>query len=154
MDIGLLYVSTSRLRLPEREAEVDRIVDWSRGRNADLDVTGALVFTERNFAQYLEGPAGGVDRLMESIERDERHTDVRIVYRRPLKERLFPNWTLAYAGPSTFVAGHVMSVEEAGATPSALKAAERLVQLMRQFAAAQFQEERRKGESKPPAEHW
>lgn len=144
MDICLLYVSESRLKLPDEDGEIDRIVHWSRGRNVDLDVTGALVFTERNFAQYLEGPEAGVDALMASIGRDPRHCDVRIVFRRPLARRRFPTWALAYAGPSTFVAGHVLSVGEAAATPGAIKAADRLVSLMRQFVDASLQEERRK----------
>ena len=145
MDIGLLYVSLSTLGMPEQDGEVDRIVDWSRVRNAELDVTGALVFTERHFSQYLEGPERSVDGLMESIRRDPRHTDVRTIYRRPLRGRLFPTWTMAYAGPSTFVAGHVLSVAEGGNSPSGLKAADRLVSLMRQFVDAQLMEQRRKG---------
>lgn len=144
MDVCLLYVSDSRLERPQEEPEIDRIVNWSRGRNAELDVTGALVFTERNFAQYLEGPEAGVDALMDSIGRDPRHSEVRVVYRRPLRQRLFPTWALAYAGPSTFVAGHVLSVGEAQATPAALKAADRLVQLMRQFVDAQLLAAQRK----------
>lgn len=144
MNICLLYVSDSRLELPDQEFEIDRIVNWSRGRNAELDVTGALVFTERNFAQYLEGPEARIDTLMASIMRDPRHANVRIVFRRSSVERSFPTWALAYAGPSTFVAGHVLSVSEAAATPSALKSADRLVHLMRQFVDAHLQEERRK----------
>lgn len=144
MDICLLYVSESRLKLPDQEGEVDRIVHWSRSRNADLDVTGALVFTERHFAQYLEGPEAAIDALMASIGRDPRHREVRIVFRRPLAQRRFPTWALAYAGPSTFVAAHVLSVDQAAATPGAIKAADRLVQLMRQFVDASLQEERRK----------
>jgi hypothetical protein len=144
MDMELLYVSRSKLRLPQEEAEVDAIVDWSRGRNAEFDVTGALIFTETHFAQFLEGPEAGVDALMASIARDPRHTDLQIMFRRPTDERRFPTWSLAYAGPSTFVAGHVLSVGEAGATPAGLKAADRLVSVMRQFVAAQLKEQERK----------
>lgn len=145
MDIAYLYVSRSRLATAEQEREVDAIVSWSRGRNAGLGVSGALVFTERNFAQYLEGPEQSVDALMDSIGRDPRHGELQTIYRRPLRERLFPTWALAYAGPSTFVAGHVLSVAEAAGTPAGVKAADRLVSLMRQFVEAQLIEQRRKG---------
>ena len=145
MDIALLYVSRSRLRLPQQEPEIDRIVDWSRGRNGELDVTGALIFTERNFAQYLEGPERAVDGLMDSIGRDPRHGEIRIIYREPVRSRVFPTWAMAYAGPSTFVAGHVLSVEDSLASAGGRKAADRLVNLMRQFVDAQLVEQKRTG---------
>lgn len=142
-EIGFLYVSVSTLHLPQQGGEVDAIVDWSQRRNADLDVTGALVFTERNFAQYLEGPAEAVDDLMRSIGRDPRHRDIRPIFRRQQPQRLFDTWALAYAGPSTFVAGHVLSVVEAGEGPASQKAADRLVAILRQFVQAQLIEQRR-----------
>jgi hypothetical protein len=150
MSIALLYVSRSNLRLPDEEGEVDAIVGWSQARNATLDVTGGLVFTERNFAQYLEGPEEAVDALMESIGRDARHRELEVIFRRPLRERLFPTWALAYAGPSTFVAAHVLSVVDEGASPGGLKAAQRLVAMMRQFVDAHLVEQRRKQAGAPP----
>jgi len=147
MDVQLLYVSRSALRLPAEAREVDAIVAWSRARNAALGVTGALVFTETHFAQYLEGPDASVALLMNSIRRDPRHADVATIYERPLRHHVFPTWALAYAGPSTFVAGHVLSVAGAGPGPAGLKAADRLVELMRQFVDAQLVEARRKSAS-------
>jgi hypothetical protein len=145
MDITWLYVSRSMLRLPQEAGEVERIVSWSESRNRELHVTGALVFTETQFAQYLEGPEQAMLPLMESISRDSRHADLRTILRRPLDHgRRFPTWALAYAGPSTFVAGHVLSVSDAGATPADLKWADRLVGLMRQFVDAQLKEQERK----------
>jgi hypothetical protein len=145
MDIAWLYVSRSTLRLPGSGQEIDHIVDWSRHRNAELEVTGALVFTETHFAQYLEGPEASIDALAASIRRDPRHMDLRVIFRRPLGgERQFGTWTLAYAGPSTFVAAHVLTVAEAGEGNAGLKGAERLVALMRQFVSAQLMEAERK----------
>lgn len=139
MDVSLLYFSRSNLRLPDEAGAVDAIVATSVSRNRELDVTGALVFTEKHFAQYLEGPAEGVQALMDSIRRDPRHEDVRIIFDKPLHARRFPTWAMAYAGPSTFVAGHVLTLGEAGSP----KAAERLISLMRQFVEAQLIEQRR-----------
>ncbi len=142
-EVALIYVSVSRIKLPGEAAEVDRIVQWSQERNRDLDVTGALVFTEKRFAQYLEGPAAHVEALMQSIGRDTRHRDLQIVLRRPIEERRFPTWAMAYAGPSTFVAGHVLALAEASSEPARVKSAERLVELMQQFVQAQLAERRR-----------
>ncbi len=143
-EIGLIYVSVSALRLPAEAGEVDAIVDWSQRRNAGLDVTGALVFTERRFAQYLEGPVQGVDELMASIGRDPRHRNVDVIFRRPLARRRFATWALAYAGPSTFVAGHVLAVADAPSEAARSKYADRLIETMSQFVQAQLAEQRRK----------
>ena len=147
MDTSLLYVSRSLLRLPEQAGAVDAIVATSRSRNQALDVTGALVFTEKQFAQYLEGPADAVRELMASIEADSRHGDLRVIFDKPLVSRRFPAWALAYAGPSTFVAGHVLTVAEATTSSREAKAAERLIELMRQFVEAQLIEQRRSAPS-------
>jgi hypothetical protein len=142
-EIGLIYVSISTLRLPSQAGEVDAIVDWSRRRNAELGVTGALAFTEKRFAQYLEGPADSVDTLMESISRDPRHRAVDLVFRRPVVRRHFATWALAYAGPSTFVAGHVLAVANAPSDAARNKFADRLIDTMSQFVEAQLAEQRR-----------
>jgi hypothetical protein len=54
---------------------------------------------------------------------------------------------MAYAGPSTFVAGHVLTLAEADTPGRKTKAAERLISLMRQFVEAQLIEQQRKGSS-------
>lgn len=140
---SLLYVSSAELKPGEAEAEVDAIVAVSLLRNSGLGVTGALVYTQRNFAQYLEGPPDALTVLMDSIRRDSRHRDVDIVYRDEGEDRRFPAWAMAYAGPSTFVAAHVRSLVDTAASPGLRKASDRLIQLMRQFVEAQLIEERR-----------
>lgn len=140
---SLLYVSRSALRLPLEAVEVDRIVDWSNGRNRTIDVTGALLFTEKHFVQYLEGPGENLDALMASIGRDPRHGDLRIVFREPVAERRFATWALAYAGPSTFVSGNVLPLTDARPGAAQRKAADRLIQLMRQFVDAHLVAQRR-----------
>jgi hypothetical protein len=143
-EIGLLYVSVSTLRLPAEAGQVDTIVGWSQHRNVELGVTGALVFTEKRFAQYLEGPASAVDRLMASIGPDPRHREIDVVLRRPLSARRFPTWAMAYAGPSTFVAGHVSTTAHAVGEAARAKSAERLIEMMQQFVQAQLAEQRRR----------
>ena len=104
---SLLYVSRSLLHLPRDEHELEAIVNVALDRNAKLLVTGALVFTGKRFAQVLEGSAGAVDELMTSICRDRRHTDVDVVQVVELEKRRFPDWSMAYCGPSTYVDRHI-----------------------------------------------
>ena len=143
MITSLLYVSRSTLLLPQQGDEVDEIVAVSLRRNPALEVTGALVFTERLFAQNLEGPDSALDALMDSIRRDPRHRDVEIVYRQPIPARRFDTWAMAYAGPSTFVAGNVLPLTDPASAAAKRKAAERLIKLMSQFVEAHLIEQRR-----------
>jgi hypothetical protein len=142
---SLLYVSRSRLELPRQEVEVDAIVAASLPRNRQLDITGALVFTERHFAQYFEGPRASVDELMASIRRDPRHHDIDVVLERELAARRFAAWAMAYAGPSTFVAGNVLPLTDSLPQAQQIKASERLIELMRQFVDAHLAAQRRDG---------
>ena len=135
----LLYVSRSLLRLPQQSGEVDRIVAVARRENARLGVTGALVFTRAHFAQVLEGDEQAVGTLMERIRKDRRHDGVRVVSKGMRDSRLFPQWSMAYSGGSLYVDRHIRPLLaapfEAGVTDPL---AEKLVRLMREFAAQEI----------------
>ncbi len=110
MLLSLIYVSRSRLDLPAQAGEVDRIVTGSTERNAGLRVRGALIFTERHFAQILEGPDAAIAALMESITRDWRHDRVTVIEKRPVDCYHFPDWSLAYWGNASYMDGHISRI--------------------------------------------
>lgn len=147
MVTSLLYVSRSNLQLPRDAREIDDIVATGTRYNATVGVTGALVFTQRLFAQNLEGDDAALDGLMERIRTDPRHRDVEVVYREAIPQRRFETWALAYAGPSTFVAGNVLPLTDAGPPAARRKAAERVIRLMAQFVDAHLIEQRRNSSS-------
>lgn len=76
--------------------QVQRILVESRRNNASNDVSGVLHFAGGRFFQYLEGPADRVDALYARICRDDRHTDVRRLTRRPLPRRRFGGLPMKY----------------------------------------------------------
>lgn len=99
-----LYLSrrAARLQLPE----IDRIAQTSRGRNAELKITGVLLFDGLHFAQYLEGPAASVGPLVERIRMDPRHEDFRVLHHGPHHgEPIFIGWSLVYAVTDELQAG-------------------------------------------------
>ncbi len=135
MTMSLLYVSTCLIRLPDEGREVDQIVRVARARNADLAVTGALVFTRKHFAQVLEGSSDAVEELMGNIVNDRRHTNVNVVEASPIGQRRFAHWSMAYAGPSTYVQRHIVPLLPR--LQDAQKRAEhvvRLISLMQQLS--------------------
>ncbi|ANI79516.1 MULTISPECIES: BLUF domain-containing protein [Sphingobium] len=93
------YISASRLVDDEADEVVCDIVNVSVARNRALGVTGALLFTGRNFAQYLEGPPRGVDQLRQSICLDMRHENIRTIAEGEYSHRRFVTWSLAYLPP-------------------------------------------------------
>lgn len=46
------------------------------------------------FLQVLEGPRGAVAATMARIQRDLRHTGVRVLEAAPLERRDFPEWSM------------------------------------------------------------
>ncbi len=101
------YISTSRLEAAKADEQVREIVNVSIPRNRSLGVTGALLFTGHRFSQYLEGSPAAIAELKQSILRDPRHEDIRTIASGPCDIRRFLIWSLAYAGPSRFVAAKV-----------------------------------------------
>ena len=107
MLVRWFYISTSRLVASETQKQVRNVVDISIARNRSLYVTGALLFTGQRFVQYLEGAPAAIAELQLSILRDPRHEDVQTIASGSCDHRRFLTWSLAYAGPSRFVAAKV-----------------------------------------------
>lgn len=101
------YVSTSRLPEDAGDDLVKDIVDVAVPRNRTLQVTGALLFTGRQFAQYLEGSREAIDVLRHSIMDDLRHENVTTLAEGDYPERRFVTWSLAYIDPAHFDAADV-----------------------------------------------
>lgn len=72
------------------------ILSVSRTRNAQSDITGALICRPDIYLQLLEGPVGKVETLFDKIEQDDRHVEVRVLVRAPIADRLFPQWAMLH----------------------------------------------------------
>lgn len=126
---GWLYVSECALPPAWAERGVEAIVETSIARNSRLGVTGALLFTGRNFVQFIEGPSAGLAELRAAIEADTRHRDVDTKLFGVRHSRMFESWSLAYAGRSVFIAENVSLL--AAAVPCDTDA---LIAILREFA--------------------
>lgn len=71
-------------------------------RNAQLRITGHLLFLNGQFTQCFEGPTESVEQLWQSIQRDKRHKDIELLVRHPTQERRFPEWSIAFSTQSSF----------------------------------------------------
>ena len=84
--------------------DIGAILSTARRRNAELEITGALLYGKGSFVQILEGPPDSVDRLLETIRTDPRHDDMTVVLRDVVEAREFAGWAMAYVGGDEAVA--------------------------------------------------
>ena len=77
--------------------QLQGILATSRANNARAGITGALLYRGGNFAQVLEGPLAAVERAVELIQRDPRHSEVIVIQSGPAETRDFPEWSMAFA---------------------------------------------------------
>jgi len=123
----LVYASTSLLSdEPDFAREqIEQILLVSRHKNEAVEITGALLFSDTNFSQVLEGPRAEVERLYyETLHHDPRHKDLLLLLSEPLAARQFPDWSMAYIGP------HQWAEQAAGLPSSEPAGARRLLVLM------------------------
>lgn len=136
MEKSLLYVSRSLLNPDNFSMEVDRIVATSRARNLRLRVTGGLIATIDGFAQILEGETASIDEIFGYIFRDVRHTDVTVHSYHHITRRRFEQWSLAYSGPASYVAGHLEPLLNVSSPTPTGADVQRLEKLMFEFGRA------------------
>lgn len=91
-EICLIYVSKSVQMLSS--TQLTELVAKSAAKNTAINVTGVLLKVGNQFLQVLEGPEQAVDQLYDKIGRDERHTGMRLLYKEPLGERIFGQWSM------------------------------------------------------------
>ncbi|MFN4100155.1 MAG: BLUF domain-containing protein [Pararhodobacter sp.] len=91
----VIYVSASPSLLPG--GDVAELLARSRRRNAAIDVTGLLLYHDGSFLQILEGPAEKVQALFETIRQDTRHRKIITMWSGPVKDRVFPDWSMGFA---------------------------------------------------------
>jgi len=92
MLVRLLYAS--RAATPLIESVQDSIMQQSRAHNPEMGITGILCFSDDLFIQVLEGGRDEVCELYNTIVRDDRHQNVRILSFEEIRERRFGSWTM------------------------------------------------------------
>jgi hypothetical protein len=92
--VSAVYVSSAAK--PMAEEEILELLRIARAKNERLGITGMLLYREGNFLQVLEGPASAIDQVIDKIKKDPRHKGLILMSRKPVEERLFPEWQMAF----------------------------------------------------------
>ena len=75
-------------------ATLNAILIEARLSNPRRQITGALICRADIYLQLLEGPETEVDSTFTRIAGDDRHLEVKVLYRMPAAKRLFPEWAM------------------------------------------------------------
>ena len=68
----------------------------ARRINTSRDITGLLLHRDRSFYQVLEGEEEVVRQTFDSIEKDQRHTAIDVLFEGEVEEREFPDWQMGF----------------------------------------------------------
>lgn len=72
------------------------ILNTARLNNVNLGVTGMLLYTGTEFIQILEGEEKVIEELLESIKKDPRHINFRIIEKKKITKREYVEWTMGF----------------------------------------------------------
>ncbi|MBL8162732.1 MAG: BLUF domain-containing protein [Anaerolineae bacterium] len=92
--ISLVYVSFESRRMTSEDLQ--SILNKARTFNSEHQITGMLLYRTGYFIQALEGEEADVMALYEKIARDDRHRHVLMIYKGPIEQRAFGNWTMGF----------------------------------------------------------
>jgi methanogenic corrinoid protein MtbC1 len=96
-------VYRSRAVSPLSAPELLQLTTTAQARNRRESITGLMLYDDRRFFQWLEGPADSVDRVMTSIRKDRRHTDIELLDDHAAPARTFGDWAMKLATPAPTV---------------------------------------------------
>jgi hypothetical protein len=88
----LVYVSNRKPNCTDEE--IKKILQSCERNNANIDITGVLLYSDTHFVQYIEGEYKVIISLYDKIKADDRHKNAILVTSLPIKERSFPSWQM------------------------------------------------------------
>jgi hypothetical protein len=94
--------------------DVSRIVSTSVRNNARRRLTGALALQGGIFIQVLEGDPDELTAMMEIIEADARHRNVRTLARWPVQAQLFVGWAMVHVDTRALSQHHSKLLTQTG----------------------------------------
>lgn len=88
----IVYVS-DRADVSDPMLVRDIAIDSSRNNQMN-NISGILMAVGSHFLQVLEGEPTVLDELLTKIEKDPRHTNLKVLYRGEMQERVFGRWSM------------------------------------------------------------
>lgn len=90
----IIYMSTASW--PMTDAELKELLRQAQQGNERLGITGALVYGDGQFMQIMEGEQAALEDLYARLGQDRRHKGLFKLADRPITERRFSEWSMAF----------------------------------------------------------
>lgn len=95
----IIYCSRNAIEPDDRDRSITQILAAARRNNAEVGLTGALLYNEGTFVQALEGDFEAVQSTFERILGDPRHQEIVVLQAETVGAPIFTEWTMAFAEP-------------------------------------------------------
>ena len=91
----IIYFSSATHLLTDNELQL--LLEKSRLKNSQNDITGVLIHIDGDVIQVLEGEKEKIQNLYELIKLDPRHSTIIKVFDNEVPSRMFENWSMGYS---------------------------------------------------------
>ena len=129
----IIYMSTASW--PMTDIELKELLTQAQQGNDRRGITGALVYGDGQFMQIMEGEQAALEALYAHLGQDRRHKGLFKLADRPIAERRFSEWSMAFqaVSPAEFeqLVGYVAPVRLAQQLPDLGAADSPFVERMR-----------------------
>lgn len=95
--LQIIYYSENSLSVRKRRSDLEHILASAIKNNTAAGITGALIFDDMWFVQVIEGPTDAVKSTFERVSHDNRHDNVKLLQKKQVAERHFPDWPMGLA---------------------------------------------------------
>ena len=92
--IQFSYVS-SAIPLFTQQQLLD-LLEVARKANFEHRITGLLLYRDGNFVQVIEGMQQEIEQLISNLMQDQRHTGIIQIFKEPILNRDFPDWSMGF----------------------------------------------------------
>ncbi len=89
---SILYTSKSSVGV--FDSEIFKIIEKAQVKNAELGLTGMLLYIEDAFLQVIEGEEENVKALIDVIRHDPRHYHFSVILQGKIEQRNFEKWRM------------------------------------------------------------
>ena len=97
------FVYASAATQPFSTAALHTLLRKARARNSFYGVSGMLLYNAGSFLQVLEGEASNLQIIRDSIFRDARHANTKVLGDKPIERREFEAWSMGFIDTSLIV---------------------------------------------------
>ena len=102
---------------PFSDEQLHTLLRKARSRNIEVGITGFLLYGNDCFLQVLEGEEVAVRTLYEYIKGDARHRDVTAYADKPIPQRAFAEWAMAFGALRQLNVSRPVPVKSKSADP-------------------------------------